>query len=137
MSRGGWGGSSTIELTILRWRNTLTGEILVDEPCLDEDDETLEQVHEQPLWEEVEFSCSVSGSGGFTPGRYSGPPEDCYPDEEDFEIADFSSDCPGLIRFEDLTKGEQEDAAEKICDSIKTSGDDRDYDDYGGYDDYG
>lgn len=46
-----------------------------------------EQVNLEPE-EEIEFEVEVEYKPGwFQPGRYSGPPEDCYPDEgEDPEI---------------------------------------------------
>lgn len=42
---------------------------------------------------EIEFKCDYS----FTPGRYFGPPELCYPDEEDFDV--YGPDDTEIIRI--------------------------------------
>ena len=49
---------------------------------------TESEVHPGEDAEYFELEVEVSCWGYFTPGRYSGPPEDCYPDEGDFEIQD-------------------------------------------------
>lgn len=117
--RGGYAGSAAIVMFIVRWRNTATGQIQLDEPEIDENEETLEAVHEQPLWEEADFECEVSASGHYAPGRYSGPPEDCEPDDEDFEITDFSSNCPIVGTWEDLTDDERAKAEELLMERIR------------------
>lgn len=60
--------------------------------------------------EEQEIEVEVTGSVSIRPGRYSGPPEDCYPDESSVDNVQATVDG---VPFE-LTDGEYDDAVERL-----------------------
>lgn len=110
-------GTATIEFPILRWMDVLTGEFLTKEPE-NFDDESIE---------EVEIVCTIEAHMWYDAGRYSGAPEDCYPEESGFEIMEFKSDNPKITDFKQLTKEEQAAVEEQVGEAI---GDDYGIDDY-------
>jgi hypothetical protein len=64
---------------------------------------------------EIEFNYTP-----FRPGRYSGPPEDCYPDEpEELEITSIKiTDCPFISPDVELLPLITDDAMESIYDAV-------------------
>lgn len=71
----GYSGSTDFDFEIERYVNKKTGQKTAY--LLDPED---------PEYEYETFTLKVEGSAYFTPGRLSGPPENCYPDEGDCEI---------------------------------------------------
>lgn len=60
--------------------------------------------------EEQEIEVEVSGTVHIRPGRYSGPPEDCYPDESEVDNVQATVDGQPF----ELTDGEYDDAVERL-----------------------
>jgi len=130
-----YSGSTSFDFEIERCRNKQTGQFLTE-------DEAYKEALESPFGEEwfdlnYEYQLiklEVEGSSYFAPGRYYGPPENCYPDEGDTEITSVIG--PNKEDWESrLTEDEREDILNKIQDDVSSDGPDPDdyYDDY----DYG
>jgi len=68
-----YNGRETFNFSILRYRNPITNELVI----FDNSEES---------WDEVEIDLSITAFAYFQAGVYSGPIEDSYPDESDFEI---------------------------------------------------
>ena len=80
----------------------------------------------------VETTYEVEVECGRDPGRTSGPPEDCYPPEEHFEVvAVFGPDGKRIDGFE-LTEKEVESLSVKAAEEVADA---EDCDDNGGDDD--
>jgi hypothetical protein len=62
------------------------------------------------LSDETLVEVRITGWYKFHPGRYSGPPENCFPDDEEWEV----SDCD--IITVNLTEEQRKEASEKIDD---------------------
>lgn len=120
MSR--YSGTADIEFVVERYRHPISLNIMSEE---DGDDET-------DSYEHIEVTLNVEGSSYFTPGRYSGPPENCYPDEGETEITSVVDD-KGNDWMNLLTDSEKERIKELIIEAVQESDDD-DYD--GDSDDY-
>lgn len=77
-----------------------------------------------------EIEVEVSGRSYFAEGRFSGPPEDCYPDEGETEVETVTFNG---VAFE-LTDKEMRDAESMIDDAVQNAEpdypepDDREYD---------
>lgn len=72
----------TMDTTILRTRKRCSLELLAIASDPDSDEDTLDPDEEIEIEVEITYE-----PGWFTPGKFSGPPESCYPDEgEDPEI---------------------------------------------------
>jgi len=79
-----------------------------------------------------EVSLQIEGRAYYAPGRYYGPPENCYPDESEVEIT--SCIGPDGKDWEDqLTESEKDQILEIIQDNV-ASDEGPDPDDY--YDNY-
>lgn len=76
MSR--YSGNSSFEFEIERYKDKDTGELLTYDK-IEDDSEEFE-------YEYTTFSLQVEGRSYFEPGKFSGHPENCYPDEGDTEI---------------------------------------------------
>jgi len=72
----GYGGSVSFDYEIERYKHKESGEMFIDLPENSNEDD----------YELVTFEIEIEGSAHYTPGRTSGPPESCYPDDSDSEI---------------------------------------------------
>jgi len=83
---------------------------------------------------EVECDCY----GYYEPARLSGPPEDCYPEEYDFEISNVRVEGYPDFTARDLTETEERWIEERFFDDMNEAAcDGPDYEpDYDDYDDY-
>lgn len=81
----------------------------------------------------------VTGHASFYPGKYSGPPEDCYPDESESEIESVVGP-DGKDWYHLLTDSEREAILNLIEDQVVNSSyedySEREYEDYDSYDNY-
>lgn len=118
----GYSGETSFDFEIERYRDNQTDQFLV-EPLNDD---------------EVRFTYTlinlqVEGRSYFQPGRYHGPPENCYPDEGDTEITSVIG--PDGNDWESkLTEKEKDSIIEMIQENVQDGMDGPDPDDY--YDDY-
>lgn len=138
----GYSGTASFEFEIERYKSKQTGEYrslkdveseLNNNPMLGDD------------WIELTFdyeaiTLKVEGRAYFTPGKYSGLPENCYPDEGDIEMT--SCTGPDGKDWEDqLVDSEYDDIISMIDEQVQDGYDDGpdpdDYDDfdYGGFGD--
>ena len=95
---------------------------------------------------EFEFEAEMSFKAG-SPGKYSGPPEDCYPaepDETEFEdygpfydmfdavyVAAWINECPMTIEeMQDLANKVEEECHRKLCENPPVYEPECDYDDF-------
>jgi len=102
---------------------------------------------------DIEYEVEFEFSASYTPGRLSGPPEDCYPPdyEQDHNIISLSrldEDGPVSLEIDKLDKETQQAINDKVEEWVSDNGldqlqdewddayadahcdDDRDYDDY-------
>lgn len=123
MSRNsGYSGTTSFQFEIERYKSK-TGELV--------EDTQIPADSEESDYEYQTFTLEVSGRSYYQPGRFSGPPEDCYPDEGETEI--LSVIGPDGKDWQDkLSDSENDSIIQMITDNV-SSGSDRDYDDY--YDD--
>lgn len=72
-----YSGSVSFEFYIERYKNKISNEL-----------KTLDKVHpeDEYLYDYEEITLYVKGSSFFTPGKFYGVPENCYPDEGNTEI---------------------------------------------------
>lgn len=99
-----YSGSTSFRFEIERYRNKETGSLLPYQEFMDDAGSE---------YEYTIVSLFVEGQSYFTAGRYSGPPEDSYPDEGDTEIMSVTG--PDEADWEDqLTDPEKESVLEDI-----------------------
>lgn len=127
----GYKGSATVQLHVQRIKDLDTDQYRMVQD--DDDDERVE-----------ELELEVIGTSYFTPGRLSGPPEDCYPDEGETEILTVTLNSKAFLG--DLSKDETQEAESLISEAVQEDDgpasepdyDEPDYDDRddGLYDNY-
>lgn len=119
----GYSGQTTIEFPIERIKDLQT-----DEYRVVRDDDDFDRAEELIL--------EIEGRSYFAPGKYYGPPENCYPDEGDTEI--LSITWKGKPFPWDLTSQEEASVLEQIENVVQDDDgpDPDDYDDYDDRDDY-
>jgi hypothetical protein len=103
----GYSGEVDIEFVIERYKNPVTFKLMVE----DESDENT-------LYEQVEITLKVEGSSYFTPGKFSGPPENCDPDEGETEVISIV-DSSGKDWYDLVTASEMESIKEAIDDAVQ------------------
>jgi hypothetical protein len=99
----GYSGYATIEFPIERIKDLTTDEY---RPIKDGDD----------LSRSEELVLTITGRSYFYPGKFYGPPEECYPDEGDTEI--ISITWNGKPFPWDLTPEEEEAVLEQISSEV-------------------
>jgi len=105
-----WSGEATFEYPIERAFHKPTKRFLnLDDPEIPED--------ANRDWDFVEIVLSISGNGYYMPAKLCGPPEDCYPEEEELEW--IAEDDSGKNWSEELTDDEISDIEEKLVELIK------------------
>ncbi len=115
------GYSGTVHFTyeIERYKHKQTGALMRGEQSFDEND-----------YDYTIISLTVEGSDYFRPGKFSGPPENCYPDEGETEIRSVIG--PDGKDWEDkLSDEEREEVLSIIQDEVEYNDDfdpDIDYD---------
>lgn len=125
----GYSGRVSFSIEVERYVDKSTGEILLPKNVnfsnedfdFEYDIETIE--------------LEVTGNSYYTPGRYSGLPEDCYPDESETEIESVY-DVNGKDWRDNLTSDEENMIIELIAEKV-SNGDCGSYsepDDYPDYD---
>lgn len=73
-----YSGQTNFDFEIERYRNKFTSELVTFNKEVEGDEFGI-------VFEYQTISLKVEGRSYFQSGRYSGPPEDCYPDEGDTE----------------------------------------------------
>jgi hypothetical protein len=122
MSR--YSGETSFEFEIERYKSRESGKFFASEAVPTDDDFE----YEYQL-----IMLQVEGRSYFESGRYSGPAENCYPDEGETEITLVKG--PDGKDWEDqLTESEKDSIIEKIQEEVIDSSDGPDPDDY--MDDY-
>jgi hypothetical protein len=138
--RGGYSGTTSFEYEVERYRHKQSGELVSSK-------EVEDKAHDNPMlgddWIELNYdyevvTLQIEGRAYFTPGKYSGLPEDCYPDEGDVEIT--SCIGPDGSDWENkLTKYENDQIINQIDEQVQegdySEPDDYDDFDYGGFGD--
>jgi len=118
-----WKGSTTIAWTVERLIDTVNRKLIPLPGGVSDADENY-------VWANVD----VEVRGYFAAGRYSGPPENCYPDEGEIEILS-ATDESGFDWLPHLTTKETEALEKMAWDELPKSIDDDydppDYDDCG------
>lgn len=74
----GYSGNASFDFEIERYKDKESGELLLLDLVPDQEDDF--------EYEYQVLTLKVEGRAYYSPGRTSGPPEDCYPDEGDTEI---------------------------------------------------
>jgi hypothetical protein len=103
----GYSGCATIEFPIERIKDLTTDEY---RPIQDGDD----------LSRSEELVLTITGRSYFAPGKFYGPPEECYPDEGDTEI--ISIIWNGKPFPWDLTPEEEAAVLEQISNEVSEDG---------------
>lgn len=120
-------GSTSFDFEIERYRNKFTSEIVTFNKEVEGDEFGI-------VFEYQTITLKVEGRSYFQSGRYSGPPEDCYPDEGDTEVeAVIGPD--GNDWSDKLTSDEQSQILMMVQENCMNDpedyeGDEDDYDDY-------
>lgn len=65
-----------------------------------------------------EVELRITGSASYTPGRLSGPPEDCYPSESDAEVVKIVRADSDAAWDGELTENEEELVIEKLHEAV-------------------
>lgn len=115
-----YSGHTTFNFEIERYKNKKTGEYYHGSKDPDNSDDNFEL---------QTINLEVSGSSYFAPGRYSGAPEDCYPDESDTEIHSVIGP-DGKDWYDHLSTSEVDEIISNLSENVQSSG----YDDYDGPD---
>ena len=112
-------GTTSISIEVDRFRVVRADTFEL--PCfrLVTEDELQPGEDPEPVVLDVEVECY----GYFTPGRYTAAPEDCYPDEGDFEIQDVWVHPSFQHMGFTLTSREEEEVEERFADRMKDPGD--------------
>lgn len=115
-------GETTLDFSIERYKHNETGELATSVQMETND------------WcdgacDYIVYTLSVSGTSYFTPGKFSGLPEDCYPDEGETEITSVVGP-DGKDWFSVLTDSEQEQIQTLIEENVCEGLDDPEPDDY-------
>ncbi len=117
----GYSGTASFEFEIERYKDKESGELVTHDkvPVSDDDFE----------FEYQTITLQVEGSSYFTPGKYHGLPENCYPDEGDTEIESVIG--PDGKDWESrLTNEEREAILNMIAEEAQNQEPDYDEDDY-------
>lgn len=128
----GYSGHASFKFEIERCKNKQTNQFMTEE-------EACKEVENHPFgdsWFETNYvyeliSLEVEGSSYFTPGRYFGLPENCYPDEGDTEITSVIG--PNNEDWEGKLTEDERDQIISMIEEEASSGPDYEPDDY--YDD--
>lgn len=123
MAKRGWCGGATVDLTITRWQHRFTGEVRVEPPkeaAQETPEDVLGAVHEEKVWEELEWPVEVTGSAWSEPDSY------WEPGDAGFEVDEVKTDCPVVKNWDDLTEAEQNEAEGKLFDNARDDGGDCD-----------
>lgn len=118
-----YSGNTTFDFEIERYRDKETGNYYLVSDVPDRSDDNFEFEYET-------ITLEVSGSSYFVPGKISGPPEDCYPDEGDTEIESVIGP-DGKDWYDRLSSSEINSIMSALAENVENS----DYDDYDGSDD--
>jgi hypothetical protein len=114
----GYSGSTRFSFEIERYRNRVTGVMYTEEEADAEDG-----------FEYQVLQLSVEGTAYYQPGKTYGPPEDCYPAEDDVELTSVV-DMEGKDWKDRLTKSETDVMQVMVIDLIQMGQEDPDdYDD--------
>lgn len=108
--RGGYRGSATLNFSVERVKDPITGEL---RPIKDDDDMDELEVQKIELVVEAESS--------YSPGVTWKRPEDCYPDEGETNINRITGPDKKEWDESDLTKIEREFLIEMIIDEAKSN----------------
>lgn len=119
----GYSGSTSFEFEIERYKDKKTGQYIAY---------VLGEVDEE-RYEYTTIKLDVEGRSYFQPGKLSGLPEDCYPDEGETEIESVIGP-DGKDWTDQLTHAEHDSLLEMIQENVQDGLDGPDPDDY--YDDY-
>jgi hypothetical protein len=114
-SRGGYSGSANFEFVIERYRNEKTGDLLKEDDLPDIYDQKFE-------FERVLITLNISGKSYYDPGYTYGPPEICYPPEEETEI-ELVTDNKGINWFPFISSYEKNMIIEEIKEFITDNND--------------
>lgn len=122
----GYSGSASFEYEIERYKDKMSGELVTHDKVSPDDDEF--------EFEYQTITLQVEGRSYFTPGKYYGPPENCYPDEGDTEIESVVGP-DGKDWESKLTNEERESILTMINEEVQNQEPDfDDYDDEPSYD---
>jgi hypothetical protein len=111
-------GTTTFDFEIERYKDKISGELLAFDKLTREEDE----------YEYQTITLNVEGSSYFQPGKFYGPPENCYPDEGEIEILSVMG--PDNKDWEDkLTDKEVEQIEQEIDERVQSDIAD-DFDDF-------
>jgi len=119
----GYSGNASFDFEIERYKDKKTGQYIAY---------VLGEVDEE-RYGYTTVTLHVSSRSYFQPGRLSGPPEDCYPDEGETEVESIIGP-DGKDWTAQLTHSEYFAIQEMIEENVKDGLDGPDPDDY--YDDY-
>lgn len=119
----GYSGEASFDFEIERYKDNVTGKYIAY---------VLGEVDEK-RYEYTTITLKVEGRAYFQPGRISGLPENCYPDEGEVEIK-HAVGPDGNDWQDQLTHAEHDALIEMIDGNVKDGLDGPDPDDY--YDDY-
>lgn len=117
--------SYTFDFEIVRYHNEQTDEWLTNEQL----DNKFEGLSEEEVdrvsssYEETALSLTVNGSGYYTPARIHGDPNDCYPEDSDYEL-NSATDPGGYDWLSELTEEEHDEAIGILIDKVRK----KDYD---------
>lgn len=117
----GYSGTASFEFEIERYKDKESGELVTHDkvPVSDDDFE----------FEYQTITLQVEGNSYFTPGKYHGLPENCYPDEGETEIESVIG--PDGKDWESrLTDEERESILNMIAEEAQNQEPDFDEDDY-------
>ena len=127
----GYSGSTSFEFEVERYRSRENGKLYAAIPGTEQAVNIMEDDGFE--YEYVTVKLEVEGRSYFTPGRLSGPPEDCYPDEGETEIQSVIGP-DGKDWQDQLTEEEESMIIDMIQENVSQGLDGPDPDDY--YDDY-
>ncbi len=71
-------------------------------------------IHYTATRDDEEITLVITGNIQFTPGNYSGKPEDCYPDECDVTIESITDEKGNVWDESELTADENEDVQAQL-----------------------
>lgn len=110
----GYSGSTSFSFEIERYRNRVTGVMYTEEDADAEDG-----------FEYQVLQLSVTGTAYYHPGKTYGPPEDCYPAEDDVELSSVV-DMEGKDWKDQLTNREKDHMQLMVIDLIQMGQEDLD-----------
>ena len=104
-----WNNTGSIEYNLERFFRVSTGTYHLKDEAPEVED---------PDWKGVEINLEIYGSAFYDPGKYYGPPENCYPEEQSVDIESIYG--PGEIDWRTMLSAEEfKDIEEKMFEACR------------------